>query len=142
METILDVARQRDVAVIEDNAHGFFGKYNGQLLGTFGRFATLSFHETKNISCGEGGALLLNQPDDLIRAEILHEKGTDRARFFRGEVDKYSWVDVGSSLIVISFSQEAKDSVEQVYTDKGYRIELIDGETLAGFLVELGFPRR
>ena len=99
MKTILDVARQRDVAVIEDNAHGLFGKYNGQLLGTFGRFATLSFHETKNISCGEGGALLMNQPSDVSRAEILREKGTDRARFFRGEVDKYSWVDVGSSFL-------------------------------------------
>jgi dTDP-4-amino-4,6-dideoxygalactose transaminase len=99
MKEILDVARKRGVAVIEDNANGLFGKYSGQLLGTFGRFAALSFHETKNISCGEGGALLLNQPDDLIRAEILREKGTDRARFFRGEVDKYSWVDIGSSFL-------------------------------------------
>jgi len=99
MNAILDIARRRGVAVVEDNAHGLFGKYNGQLLGTFGRFATLSFHETKNISCGEGGALLMNQPDDVRRAEILREKGTDRARFFRGEVDKYSWVDVGSSFL-------------------------------------------
>jgi dTDP-4-amino-4,6-dideoxygalactose transaminase len=99
MNAILDVARRSGVAVVEDNAHGLFGKYNGQLLGTFGRFATLSFHETKNISCGEGGALLMNQPDDVRRAEILREKGTDRARFFRGEVDKYSWVDVGSSFL-------------------------------------------
>ena len=99
MNTILDVARRYDVDVVEDNAHGLFGKYNGQLLGTFGRFATLSFHETKNISCGEGGALLMNQPDDVRRAEILREKGTDRARFFRGEVNKYSWVDIGSSFL-------------------------------------------
>ncbi len=99
MNTILDIARRHGVAVVEDNAHGIFGKYNGQLLGSFGRFATLSFHETKNISCGEGGALLMNHPDDVRRAEILREKGTDRARFFRGEVDKYSWVDIGSSFL-------------------------------------------
>ena len=99
MDTILDVARTYNVDVVEDNAHGLFGKYKGQLLGTFGRFATLSFHETKNISCGEGGALLMNQPDDVRRAEILREKGTERARFFRGEVDKYSWVDIGSSFL-------------------------------------------
>jgi len=99
MNAILDIARRHDVSVVEDNAHGLFGKYNGQLLGSFGRFATLSFHETKNISCGEGGALLMNHPDDVRRAEILREKGTDRARFFRGEVDKYSWVDIGSSFL-------------------------------------------
>jgi dTDP-4-amino-4,6-dideoxygalactose transaminase len=99
MKTILDVAQRHGVDVVEDNAHGLFGEYDGQLLGTFGRFAALSFHETKNISCGEGGALLLNQPADLRRAEILREKGTERARFFRGEVDKYSWVDVGSSFL-------------------------------------------
>ena len=99
MNTILDVARRHGVDVVEDNAHGLFGKYNGQLLGTFGRFAALSFHETKNISCGEGGALLINQPDDMRRAEIIREKGTERARFFRGEVDKYSWVDIGSSFL-------------------------------------------
>jgi dTDP-4-amino-4,6-dideoxygalactose transaminase len=99
MNAILDIAQRHGVDVVEDNAHGLFGKYNGQLLGTFGRFATLSFHETKNISCGEGGALLMNRPDDIRRAEILREKGTDRARFFRGEVDKYSWVDIGSSFL-------------------------------------------
>ncbi len=99
MNTLLDIAHRRGVDIVEDNAHGLFGKYDGQLLGTFGRFATLSFHETKNISCGEGGALLMNQPDDVRRAEILREKGTNRARFFRGEVDKYSWVDIGSSFL-------------------------------------------
>jgi dTDP-4-amino-4,6-dideoxygalactose transaminase len=99
MNTIADVARRHGVAVVEDNAHGLFGKYNSQPLGTFGRFAALSFHETKNISCGKGGALLMNQPDDVRRAEILREKGTERARFFRGEVDKYSWVDIGSSFL-------------------------------------------
>ncbi len=85
--------------VIEDNAHGLFGKYKGTHLGTFGRLAALSFHETKNFTCGEGGALLINDPEYVERAEILREKGTDRSRFFRGEVDKYTRVDVGSSYL-------------------------------------------
>lgn len=99
MDPILDLARQRGFAVVEDNAHGLFGRYRGRPLGTFGALATLSFHETKNISCGEGGALLLNDPAFVERAEILREKGTDRSRFFRGQVDKYSWVDLGSSYL-------------------------------------------
>ena len=81
--------------VIEDNAHRLFGKYKGTHLGTFGRLAALSFHETKNFTCGEGGALLINDPEYVERAEILREKGTDRSRFFRGEVDKKNRVDVG-----------------------------------------------
>ena len=100
MEAILDTARRHDVAVVEDNAHGLFGKYKGRWLGTFGCLATQSFHETKNITCGEGGALLVNDARFVERAEILREKGTDRSRFFRGHVDKYSWVDVGSSYVM------------------------------------------
>jgi len=99
METILEIARKQDLAVIEDNAHGLFGKYRSKSLGTFGCLATLSFHETKNITCGEGGALLINDARLVERAEIIRQKGTDRARFFRGEVDKYTWVDVGSSYL-------------------------------------------
>jgi dTDP-4-amino-4,6-dideoxygalactose transaminase len=99
MDAILDIADRKGIAVVEDNAHGLFGKYRGRSLGTFGVFATLSFHETKNISCGEGGALLINDPTFLDRAEIIREKGTDRSRFFRGQVDKYSWVDIGSSYL-------------------------------------------
>jgi dTDP-4-amino-4,6-dideoxygalactose transaminase len=99
MDTILDIARRHQVTVIEDNAHGLFGAYKGKPLGTFGSLATLSFHETKNISCGEGGALLVNDPDCLERAEIIREKGTNRSRFFRGQVAKYSWVDIGSSYL-------------------------------------------
>lgn len=99
MDTILDCAARRNLTVIEDNAHGFFGKYRGRALGTFGPLATLSFHETKNLTCGEGGALLINDPSMVERAEIIREKGTNRSRFFRGEVDKYSWVDVGSSYL-------------------------------------------
>jgi dTDP-4-amino-4,6-dideoxygalactose transaminase len=99
MDAILSIAGQNGVPVIEDNAHGLFGKYKGKRLGTFGRLATLSFHETKNITCGEGGALLVNEPADVERAEILREKGTNRSRFFRGQVDKYTWVDLGSSYL-------------------------------------------
>ncbi len=99
MEPIMEIAGRRQVAVIEDNAHGLFGKYRGKCLGTFGCLATQSFHETKNFVCGEGGALLLNDPAYIERAEIIREKGTDRSRFFRGEVDRYTWVDVGSSYL-------------------------------------------
>jgi dTDP-4-amino-4,6-dideoxygalactose transaminase len=97
MDAILEIARRHQLAVVEDNAHGLFGGYRGRMLGTFGQFAAQSFHETKNITCGEGGALIVNDDRYAARAEIIREKGTDRSRFFRGEVDKYSWVDVGSS---------------------------------------------
>jgi len=99
MDSILSQANRNGIPVIEDNAHGFFGSYRGRSLGTLGCMATLSFHETKNFSCGEGGALLINDEKYLERAEIIREKGTDRSRFFRGQVDKYSWVDVGSSFL-------------------------------------------
>ncbi|HEX3129950.1 MAG TPA: dTDP-4-amino-4,6-dideoxygalactose transaminase [Thermoanaerobaculia bacterium] len=99
MEPILDVARRHGLAVVEDNAHGLFGRYRERWLGTFGALASLSFHETKNFTCGEGGALLINDPGLQDRAEILREKGTDRSRFFRGQVDKYTWVDLGSSYV-------------------------------------------
>src|SRR5207247_7216474 len=99
MDTILAVAAQHALAVVEDNAHGLFGKYNGRYLGTFGGLATQSFHETKNFTCGEGGALVINDPQYIERAEIIREKGTNRSRFFRGLVDKYTWVDLGSSYL-------------------------------------------
>jgi dTDP-4-amino-4,6-dideoxygalactose transaminase len=99
MEAIGALAARHGIAVIEDNAHGLWGSYHGHPLGTFGCLATLSFHETKNISCGEGGALLINDLQYLERAEILREKGTNRSRFFRGQVDKYTWVDIGSSYL-------------------------------------------
>jgi dTDP-4-amino-4,6-dideoxygalactose transaminase len=97
MDAIMATARRRGVEVVEDNAHGLFGEYRGKALGTFGRLATQSFHETKNFTCGEGGALVVNDHQLAERAEILREKGTDRSRFFRGQVDKYTWVDQGSS---------------------------------------------
>jgi len=99
MDAILDIAQRYGVSVVEDNAHGLFGKYKGRYLGTFGCLATQSFHETKNFTCGEGGALLINDPKYIERAEIIREKGTNRSRFFRGQVDKYTWVDVGSSYL-------------------------------------------
>jgi len=99
MDLIVRKAAEHGVAVVEDNAHGLFGAYRGRNLGTFGPLATLSFHETKNISCGEGGALLINDARYVERAEVLREKGTNRSRFFRGQVDKYTWVDLGSSFL-------------------------------------------
>jgi len=99
MDSICDIANRNGIHIVEDNAHGLFGKYKGRYLGTFGCLATQSFHETKNFYCGEGGALLLNDPQYIDRAEILREKGTNRSRFFRGQVDKYSWVDKGSSYL-------------------------------------------
>lgn len=99
MDSILEISQRSEVPIVEDNAHGLFGKYKGKNLGTFGSLATQSFHETKNITCGEGGALLINDPKYNDRAEIIREKGTNRSRYFRGEVDKYTWVDLGSSYL-------------------------------------------
>ena len=99
MDRLMKLGHTHGVPIVEDNAHGLFGRYKGSPLGSFGSLATLSFHETKNITCGEGGALLINDESLMERAEIIREKGTNRSRFFRGEVDKYSWVDVGSSYL-------------------------------------------
>jgi dTDP-4-amino-4,6-dideoxygalactose transaminase len=99
MDAIMDIAARHGKPVVEDNAHGLLGKYKGKYLGTFGCLATQSFHETKNFTCGEGGALVINDPQYIERAEIIREKGTNRSRFFRGEVDKYTWVDLGSSYL-------------------------------------------
>ncbi len=119
MDVIGDIAARHGVAVVEDNAHGLFGRYKGRNLGTFGALATQSFHETKNFSCGEGGALLINDPQYVERAEIIREKGTNRSRFFRGQVDKYTWVDIGSSflpsdiLAAFLYAQlEARDEIQ------------------------------
>jgi dTDP-4-amino-4,6-dideoxygalactose transaminase len=99
MEAIGRIAASRGIPIVEDNAHGLFGAWRGRPLGTFGALAALSFHETKNVTCGEGGALVVNDPAFAERAEILREKGTDRSKFFRGEVDKYAWRDLGSSYV-------------------------------------------
>ena len=99
METITALARHHGVRLVEDNAHGLFARYKGKYTGTFGCLATQSFHETKNVTCGEGGALIVNDPELVERALIIREKGTNRSQFFRGQVDKYSWVDLGSSYL-------------------------------------------
>lgn len=99
MDVICKFGSERGIPIVEDNAHGLFGKYRGRNLGTFGVFSTLSFHETKNITCGEGGALIINEAEHIDRAEVIREKGTNRSQFFRGQVDKYGWVDVGSSYL-------------------------------------------
>lgn len=119
MDTVMEIARRYGVPVVEDNAHGLLGKYKGKYLGSFGCLATQSFHETKNFTCGEGGALLLNDSRYIERAEIIREKGTNRKRFFRGEVDKYSWVDIGSSylpadiLAAVLYAQlEAREQIQ------------------------------
>ena len=98
MDTIMSIAKKHNLTVIEDNAQGLMSEYKGKPLGSFGRFSCLSFHETKNFSMGEGGALVIND-NSLVKAEILREKGTNRSRFFRGEVDKYSWQAYGSSYL-------------------------------------------
>ena len=100
LDKIMELASLHNLIVIEDNAHGLFSTYKGSQLGSFGNLATQSFHETKNITCGEGGALLVNDANLVDRAEILREKGTDRTKFLRGQVDKYTWVDVGSSWVM------------------------------------------
>jgi dTDP-4-amino-4,6-dideoxygalactose transaminase len=119
MNSIMEIAARYHIPVVEDNAHGLFGKYHGKNLGTFGCMATQSFHETKNFTCGEGGALLINEPKYFDDAEIIREKGTNRSRFFRGQVDRYTWVSIGSSylpsdiLAAILFSQlEEKDLIQ------------------------------
>ncbi len=99
MDTIMDIANRYDLQVIEDAAQGIMSDYKGRPLGTIGDFGCYSFHETKNLSMGEGGALLIKNPADIERAEIIREKGTDRSRFFRGEIDKYTWVAPGSSYL-------------------------------------------
>lgn len=120
MDSILALGEKLGIAVVEDNAHGLFGKFKGKYLGTFGCLATQSFHETKNFTCGEGGALLINDSRYIERAEILREKGTNRSRFFRSQVDKYTWVDIGSSylpsdvLAAFLFAQfEHRDQIQQ-----------------------------
>jgi len=99
MDSILQIAKNHDIAVVEDNAHGLFGLYKGKPLGAFGCLAAQSFHETKNITCGEGGALLINDAKYIERAEIIREKGTNRSQVFRGLADKYTWTDIGSSYL-------------------------------------------
>jgi len=122
MNAILDVAGRHNIPVVEDNAHGLFGKYRGKYLGTFGCMAAQSFHETKNFTCGEGGALFINDPRYAERAAVIREKGTNRSQFMRGQVDKYTWVDVGSSYLpsdlLASFLYAQLESREQIQSQR------------------------
>ena len=133
MDRLGALADAHGLEIVEDNAHGLFGAYKGRPLGTIGALATLSFHDTKNFTSGEGGVLLINDPKLVPRAEILWHKGTDRSRFFRGEIDKYTWVDLGSSYTPSEFTAaflyrqlEAREEVqgarEKVW--RRYRTEL------------------
>ena len=119
MDVISKIAAERGIMVVEDNAHGLFGHFRGRPLGSFGALSTLSFHETKNLTCGEGGALVINDASLVERAEILREKGTDRTRFKRGLVSKYEWIDVGSSYLpseilaaMLQSQLEARDAIQ------------------------------
>ena len=122
MDAILAATSKAGVTIVEDNAHGLMGRYKGRPLGSFGAMATLSFHDTKNFTCGEGGALLLNAPGLAERAEILREKGTNRSRFFRGQVDKYTWVDLGSSYVpsemLAAFLQGQLEAFETIQANR------------------------
>ena len=109
-DAITAIAAEHDLPVIEDNAHGLGGSYRGRPLGSFGALATQSFHDTKNIHSGEGGALLVNEASFMERAEIIREKGTNRSLFLRGQVDKYTWVDIGSSFLMSEYSAAVLDS--------------------------------
>lgn len=120
MNEIMDIAGRHGLVVIEDSAQALMSRFDGRPLGSFGHLAALSFHETKNVISGEGGALLVNDPAMLERAEIIREKGTNRSQFFRGQVDKYTWVDVGSSYlpgeIIAAFLWAQLEQAEQITT--------------------------
>jgi dTDP-4-amino-4,6-dideoxygalactose transaminase len=141
MDAILQVAGGHGIAVVEDNAHGLFGRYKGNYLGTLGCLGTQSFHETKNFTCGEGGALLINDSRYIERAEILREKGTNRSRFFRGEVDKYTWVDIGSSYLpsdILAAFLYAQLKAREIIQSKRKRIWNYYQENLRDWAVDYG----
>ena len=123
MDAIMDIARRYDLLVVEDSAQGVFARYKDRLLGTIGHLGCYSFHETKNFSCGEGGALVINDPAMEHRAEILREKGTNRSQFLRGQVDKYTWVDVGSSYVpsdlLAAFLTGQLENMEKITARRG-----------------------
>jgi dTDP-4-amino-4,6-dideoxygalactose transaminase len=146
MDAIEAISLETGVPIVEDNAHGLLGSYREKPLGSFGCLATQSFHETKNFICGEGGALVVNRSGWVERAEILREKGTNRSRFLRGQVDKYTWVDVGSSYlpsdILAAFllaQLEARDSIQQRRSEiwRRYETELAHWAAEQG----VGLPR-
>ena len=123
MDAIMAIAKKHGIPVVEDNAQGLFGTYKGRALGTFAELSAVSFHETKNFTSGEGGALFINDADMVQRAEIVREKGTNRSRFFRGEIDKYSWVDIGSSYLpsdlLAAFLYAQLEHAEEILARRG-----------------------
>jgi dTDP-4-amino-4,6-dideoxygalactose transaminase len=135
------LADRPDIVIVEDAAHGLFGAYHGEPLGSLGRFSSLSFHETKNFTCGEGGAMLLHDEADVARARILYDKGTDRQAFFLGQVDKYSWRDTGSSFgLADLLAATLTAQLEQAVSIQERRRQVFTGyaEALAGPAEELG----
>ncbi len=122
MDTIMDIANRHNLLVIEDAAQAIQSEYKGKSLGTFGNFGCYSFHETKNLSMGEGGALLIRDPKDNDEAEIIREKGTNRSKFFRGEIDKYTWVEAGSSYLPselnAAYLYAQMECADQIYEDR------------------------
>jgi dTDP-4-amino-4,6-dideoxygalactose transaminase len=141
MPEITLLAQKNNCVVVEDNAHGLFARHQGRYLGTLGALATQSFHETKNVICGEGGALIINDPEYIERAEIIREKGTNRSRYFRGQVDKYTWVDLGSSYlpsdILAAFLLAQLEAYEQIYANRRRTWDRYD-EALRGWATEHG----
>lgn len=141
MEEIGEICDRYDLPLIEDNAHGLGGSYRGRPLGAFGSVAAQSFHETKNVQCGEGGALLLNDAALMARAEVIREKGTDRSRFFRGQVDKYRWVDIGSSYLLSDIlASQLTSQLESFAETQARRLAVWRSyhEGLAGWAAENG----
>lgn len=144
MDTIMSIAQKHGLLVLEDAAQGILSYYKGRHLGNIGQMGALSFHETKNIHCGEGGALIINDPAFVERAEVVMEKGTDRSKFFRGEVDKYTWVDVGSSCLInemtAAFLWAQLEEAEMIIAERR-KIWFEYHESLAS-LEENGFMKR
>lgn len=122
MDVIMEIAERHNLIVIEDAAQGIMSTYRGKMLGTIGKYGCYSFHETKNISMGEGGALLIQDASDIEKAEIIREKGTNRSKFFRGEIDKYSWVNQGSSYLPSELNAAylwgQLEMAENIYNDR------------------------
>ena len=122
MDTIMDIARRHNLAVIEDAAQGVMSEYKGKALGTIGDYGCFSFHETKNYSMGEGGAIVIKNEDMIEPAEIIREKGTNRSKFFRGEIDKYTWVDAGSSYLPselnAAYLYAQLEKADEIYADR------------------------
>ncbi len=144
MDEILGLGEQHGIRIVEDNAHGLFGRYAGRPLGALGSLATLSFHETKNLTCGEGGALVLTDPGFVARAEILRDKGTNRQQLFRGEVDRYTWVDLGSSFVlsdILAAFLWAQLEQRAEVAERRRRIWQAYDDALAGWIEAYGVKR-